>query len=150
VGALLSAKIVGVICFNLGVYHLAQCSLNGGSWNTGGPQWSASGFGRKSIAKILRDLKELRVYSYMCVLKVPFLVDQQKRTRISFFSVTPCPSRILENICLSYCIQKCGYGNCNHGCNVSSISLHALLGVGNFTKVVLVCANCLDHGTRWG
>jgi hypothetical protein len=38
--------------------------------------------------------------------------------------------------------KKYGYGNFNHQCNVSPINLHAVLGVGNFTKVVCVCA---DH-----
>jgi hypothetical protein len=32
--------------------------------------------------------------------------------------------------------------------NVSPIQLHALLGVGNFTKVVRVCADCLWSGPR--
>jgi hypothetical protein len=35
------------------------------------------------------------------------------------------------------------YGNFNHGYNVSPVHLHALLGVGNFTKVVRLCANRL-------
>jgi hypothetical protein len=34
--------------------------------------------------------------------------------------------------------KKCVYGIFNHWCNVSPVHLHALLGVGNFTKVVRV------------
>jgi hypothetical protein len=45
--------------------------------------------------------------------------------------------------CFKSVYRKCGYGNFDHRHNVSPIRLHALSGVGNFTKVVGVCANRL-------
>jgi hypothetical protein len=44
--------------------------------------------------------------------------------------------------------RKCGYGNFYHRYNVSPIHLHTLLCVGNFTKVVRVCADRLWSGQR--
>jgi hypothetical protein len=49
---------------------------------------------------------------------------------------------------LNRCIEKCGYGNFYHRYNVSPIHLHASFGVGNFTKVVHVCADRLWSGLR--
>jgi hypothetical protein len=40
-------------------------------------------------------------------------------------------------------IEKMWFGNFNHRYNVSPVHLHALLGVGNFAKVVRMCADCL-------
>jgi hypothetical protein len=40
-------------------------------------------------------------------------------------------------------LYKNVYGNFNHRNNVSPVHLHALVGVGNFTKVIRVCADRL-------
>jgi hypothetical protein len=42
----------------------------------------------------------------------------------------------------------CAYDKFNRRYDASSIHLHALLGVGNFTKVVRVCANRVWCGPR--
>jgi hypothetical protein len=45
-------------------------------------------------------------------------------------------------------MEKNIYDNFHHGHNVSPIDLHANLGVGNFTKVVRVCADHIWSGSR--
>jgi hypothetical protein len=45
-------------------------------------------------------------------------------------------------------MKKCGHGNFNHWYNIYPIHLHALLGVGNFMKVVHVCADGPWSGLR--
>jgi hypothetical protein len=75
----------------------------------------------------------------MSALKLPLLVDLQQKARELVLSITSLII-ILEN---SLCVyrKKCDYGKYDHRYNVSSIHLHALLGVRNFTKVVRVCAD---------
>jgi len=81
----------------------------------------------------------------MSVLKLPLLVDLQQKVGELVLSITSCLSVIiLENTVLKISVQKkCDYGNFDYRYNVSPIHLYALLVVGNFTKVVLVCANRL-------
>jgi hypothetical protein len=68
------------------------------------------------------------------------MVDLQYKAGELVLSLTSCPSIITLENTLNWCIEKCGYGNFNHRYNVLPIHLRALLGVGNFTKVVGVCA----------
>jgi hypothetical protein len=79
----------------------------------------------------------------MSVLKLPLLVDLQQKVGELVLSITCCPSIIILGNILNQHIEKCGCVNFNHQYNVSPIHLHAFLGVGNFTKVVRVCASRL-------
>jgi hypothetical protein len=74
----------------------------------------------------------------MSVLKLPLLVDQYKVGEL-VLCINFCASIIvLENTLISVW-KICDYGNFNHRYNVSFIHFHALLGVGNFTKVFRMC-----------
>jgi hypothetical protein len=77
----------------------------------------------------------------MSVLKLPLLVNLQQKAGELVPSVTSYPSIIILENTLNYCIENCGYGNFNHWYNVSPVHLHTLLNVGNFTKVVIMCAD---------
>jgi hypothetical protein len=77
----------------------------------------------------------------MSVLKLPLLVDLQPKVGELVLSVTSCPSTIILYSTLKQCTEKRGYGNFNHRHNVPPIHLHAFIGVGNFTKVIHVCAD---------
>jgi hypothetical protein len=79
----------------------------------------------------------------MSVLKLPVLVDLQHKAGELVLSVTSCLQSLFYKI-FQFSVQKrCGYGNFNRRCNVSPIHLRAVLGVGNFTKVIRVCADRL-------
>jgi hypothetical protein len=81
----------------------------------------------------------------MSVLKLPFLVGLQEKVGELGVSLSSCPSVIiLENV-LNYCIEKYDYGKFKYQYNVSTIHLHALLSVWNFRKVVRVCADPSGH-----
>jgi hypothetical protein len=67
--------------------------------------------------------------------------------RISSFHM-PCPSIIILENTLNLCTEKYGYGVFNHQHNVSVSHFLALLGVGNFTKVIRLCANCLQSNSQ--
>jgi hypothetical protein len=75
----------------------------------------------------------------MFVLKLPLLVVQQIVGEL-VLPVSSCLSVIiLENKLSVY--NK--YGNFHHRHNGSPVHLHGIFGVGNFTKVVRVCAERL-------
>jgi hypothetical protein len=63
---------------------------------TGGPQQSAGTFGRKSIAKIVSDTEQMKipVHPYLCLLKLPLLVDLQQKVLV--LSITSCPTITLK------------------------------------------------------
>jgi hypothetical protein len=79
----------------------------------------------------------------MSVLKLPLLVDLQQKVGKLVISMTSCPSVIILGNALNKFVEKCNYGSFNGWYNVSPIHVLALLGVGKFTKVVRVCADCL-------
>jgi hypothetical protein len=62
----------------------------------------------------------------MSVLKLPLLVYRQKKVGKLVLSITSCPSIIILENTLNWCIKTCGYGNFNNWYNVSPIHLHAL------------------------
>jgi hypothetical protein len=94
--------------------RLHQCFSNCGPRTTGCPRrlarWSTVCFGRKRIAKIVRNWTNENKPSHVFCLNV---------------------------IC-----------HFNYWYNFSHLRLHAILGVGNFTKVVRVCADRLWSGPR--
>jgi hypothetical protein len=80
----------------------------------------------------------------MSVLKLPLLVDLQQKVGKLVLSITSCASVIILENTLNECIEK----------NVVMLTLttgimflHFMcmhnLGMGNFTKVVHVCTDCL-------
>jgi hypothetical protein len=79
----------------------------------------------------------------MSVLILSLLADLQQKVCELVISITSCSSIIILENALNLSIEKCGCDNFNHRYNVSPIHLHAVLGVGNFTKMVHVCADRL-------
>jgi hypothetical protein len=79
----------------------------------------------------------------MSVLKLPLLVDLQQKVGKLVLSITSCPIIIILENAVNQCIEEWSYGNFKHCYSVSPVHLHALFGVGNFTKVVRVCADRL-------
>jgi hypothetical protein len=70
----------------------------------------------------------------MSLLKLPLLVDFQQKVGELVLSITSCPTIIILQNTLNYCIENRGYGNFDDRYNVSPIHLHAILDVGNFTR----------------
>jgi hypothetical protein len=84
----------------------------------------------------------------MSVLKLLLLNDLQQKIGELVPSIMPCPSIIILENTLNLCTEKYGYGVFNHQHNVSVSHFLALLGVGNFTKVIRLCANCLQSNSQ--
>jgi hypothetical protein len=94
---------------------------------------------KKRCKNCIRHLKNEK-YTHTCLC---LLFDFKQEVGELVISITYCPSIIiLENTLILF-----GYSNFNHR-YVSPIHLHGPLGVGNFTKVVRVCADCLWSGPR--
>jgi hypothetical protein len=74
----------------------------------------------------------------MSLLKLPLLAEFQQKVGESLLCTISCPSIIILESTLNWCIDKSGYGNFNHQYNFSPVHLLALLDVGNFKKVVHV------------
>jgi hypothetical protein len=89
------------------------------------------------------DNERMKIHPYISVQKLPLLVDLQQTVGELVLSITSCPSLIILENTLNYCIEKNVVMVTNHRYNVSPMHLHALLGVGNYTKVVHVHTNRL-------
>jgi hypothetical protein len=95
---------------------------------------------KKHYKNCIRHLTNEK-YPYIYLLKPPLLADLQQKVGELVLSITSCHIIIiLENVLVYR--KKCGCDDSDHWYNVCPIHLHALLGVGNFMKVVRVCA---DH-----
>jgi hypothetical protein len=79
----------------------------------------------------------------MFVLKLHLFLDLQEKVGELIISIISYPTIVILENALSECIEKRDYGNFDHRYNVSPIHLHAILGVGNFTKMVSMCADRL-------
>jgi hypothetical protein len=83
---------------------------------------------------------------YMSVPKLPLLVDLQQKLDEFVLSIIACPTVIIIGNALKKCVEKCCYCNFDHRYNVSCGHFPEVLGVGNFTKVLRVCADRLRSG----
>jgi hypothetical protein len=107
-----------------------------------GPRWTASGFGREIIAKIVSDIERMKNTTIMSVLKLPSLVYLQKKVRRLVISIASCPSIIiLENIS-NQCIEK-NVVMVTLNAGIYPTQLHALLCGDNFSKAIRICADRL-------
>jgi hypothetical protein len=95
--------------------------------------WSGA-VSEEKIANIIFDTKRMKNTPTHVCDKLPLLADLRQKVGELVLPITSSPLIIK---------LTCGYCNFNHRYNVSPIQLHALLGVGNFTKVVRVCADRL-------
>jgi hypothetical protein len=75
----------------------------------------------------------------MSVIKLLLLVYIQQKLGALVLSMISCSTIIILENMLNYCIENLCYVKVDPRYNVSRIHLHAILGVGNFTKVVRVC-----------
>jgi hypothetical protein len=114
----------------------------------GGCVMVRDGFGRKSTAKIVSYIERMKnTPIHVCAKTVFFGWPSVESRRISFF-INSWPWAIILVIVLISAWKRCGYGNFNRRYNVSPIYLHAILCLGNFTKVFRVCADRLWSGPR--
>jgi hypothetical protein len=78
----------------------------------------------------------------MSMMKLALLVDfQQEVCKLVLPNFLVCSHYFRK--CFKLIWGKRGYANFDYRCNVSPIHLPAILGVGNFTKVVHVWADRL-------
>jgi hypothetical protein len=97
------------------------------------------------LQKLYQTLNEWKTHRYMSVLKLPLLVDLQQKVGELVLSIT-CPTVIILENTLNQYIEKCGYCNSDNRRTIKFFLFN--LGMGNFTKVVRVCANSLWIGPR--
>jgi hypothetical protein len=95
-----------------------------------------------------QSLNEWKIHQYMSVLNLSLLAELQLKVGKLVISTSSCPSILILENTLNWCLEKCGYGTCGHQYNVSPIHLHALLGVGNIKKAVHLCADGPCCGPR--
>jgi hypothetical protein len=70
----------------------------------------------KWLQKLYQTMNEWRIYPYVFVQKLPSLVDLKHKVDELLLSINYCPSIIVLENNLYYCIEKYGmvYGNLRH------------------------------------
>jgi hypothetical protein len=110
-------------------------------------RWSAGGYERKRIAIIVSDTERMKNTPIHVCTKTAFVgwPTTESRRISALYNFSSFNYYLRKYFKLLY---KNVYGNFNHRNHVSPVHLHALVGVGNFTKVVRVCADRLWSGSR--
>jgi hypothetical protein len=102
----------------------------------------------KALKKLYQSLNEWKIPPIHVCAKTAFVNWQSTERRISSVHNFLSFNHYFKKFFKLVSRKECGYGNFNHWHNVSPIHLYALLGVGNFTKVVHVWADRLWSGPR--
>jgi hypothetical protein len=104
---------------------------------------------KKHWKNCIRQLKnEKQTHIHVCD-KPSLLADlQQKVGELVIAIISSCTKKNFYKMLQISVYKKCGYCNFDHRYNVSPSHLHAIMSVGNFKKVVHVCADRLWSGQR--
>jgi hypothetical protein len=103
---------------------------------------------KKTLQKLYQTLNEWEIHPYRSALKLSLLADLQHKVCELVPYITSCPIIIILKYFKFLCRKNVVNSNTGHRHHVFPSHFHVLLGVGNFTKVVRVSADCLWTGPR--